>query len=34
MMMMILFSFLGSRRERERERRVWNVVVVWLFAAL
>ena len=30
MMMMILFSFLGSRRERERER-VWNVVVVWLF---
>lgn len=32
MMMMILFSFLGLRRERER--RVWNVVVVWLFAAL
>ena len=30
MMMMILFSVLGTRRERERER-VWNVVVVWLF---
>ena len=28
--MMILFSFLGLRRARERER-VWNVVVVWLF---